>query len=175
MNDKELEKIELQASTVYITDKSGEFLLIFHQTFKAWLPPGGKKEPGEALHITAIREVKEETGLCIGLDCKAKKINDTFFTVPVPAIVQLEVVSQCVHENFIYFITLPEEKPKIRTEKGVSYRWVTAEEVSLSHGEYWDDVKQNVQSIASGHWKPSWNVLITNHNEKPTCGECITQ
>jgi 8-oxo-dGTP pyrophosphatase MutT (NUDIX family) len=37
-----------------------------HRDF--WLLPGGGAEPGEVLRATAVREVGEETGLCIACD-----------------------------------------------------------------------------------------------------------
>lgn len=41
-------------------------LLIFHRRLARWLQPGGHVEPGETdLHVTAAREVLEETGITL--------------------------------------------------------------------------------------------------------------
>ncbi len=41
-----------------------EFLLVFHRKLGRWLQPGGHVEPGDdSVFATALREVREETGL----------------------------------------------------------------------------------------------------------------
>ena len=46
---------------------SGEVLLIKRRDCEAWAVPGGKVEAGETVADTAIREVREETGIDIEL------------------------------------------------------------------------------------------------------------
>lgn len=51
-------------ASAFVYDKGSEkFLLIHHNKLRKWVAPGGHVEAGEAPHQTAIREVKEETGL----------------------------------------------------------------------------------------------------------------
>ncbi len=38
-------------------------LLVFHNRFRRWVPPGGHIEPGETFARTAAREFREETGI----------------------------------------------------------------------------------------------------------------
>lgn len=59
-------KRELVASC-YILSKDLKTLLIFHKKLKKWLPPGGHSDENELPHETALREVKEETGLTVNL------------------------------------------------------------------------------------------------------------
>ncbi len=49
--------------------RKGESLLLVEQGYGQgyWSLPGGVMEPGESLEVTAVREVKEETGLDIHL------------------------------------------------------------------------------------------------------------
>ncbi|MFE7115136.1 NUDIX domain-containing protein [Streptomyces sp. NPDC057654] len=43
----------------------GRVLLVHHNRFDKWVPPGGHIEPGESFAGTAVREFKEETGLLV--------------------------------------------------------------------------------------------------------------
>ncbi|MFC5912396.1 NUDIX hydrolase [Streptomyces pulveraceus] len=43
----------------------GKVLLVHHNRFDKWVPPGGHIEPGETFAGTAVREFKEETGLLV--------------------------------------------------------------------------------------------------------------
>jgi 8-oxo-dGTP pyrophosphatase MutT (NUDIX family) len=45
--------------------ESGRVLLVHHNRFDKWVPPGGHIEPGESFAATAVREFKEETGLVV--------------------------------------------------------------------------------------------------------------
>lgn len=42
---------------------NGKVLRLWHRKLCRWLPPGGHIEPNELPNETAVREVKEETGL----------------------------------------------------------------------------------------------------------------
>ena len=50
---------------VIVVDDSGEILLEKRRDNGMWGLPGGGIEPGESVYETALREVKEETGLDI--------------------------------------------------------------------------------------------------------------
>jgi len=45
--------------------EQGKVLLVHHNRFGRWVPPGGHIEPGETFAETAVREFKEETGLLV--------------------------------------------------------------------------------------------------------------
>ncbi|MBI5346885.1 MAG: NUDIX domain-containing protein, partial [Chlamydiae bacterium] len=51
-------------AVAFILEKE-KVLLIYHNKLRTWLPPGGHVDPNETPVETAIREVKEETGLDI--------------------------------------------------------------------------------------------------------------
>ncbi|MEV7288145.1 NUDIX domain-containing protein [Streptomyces sp. NPDC093252] len=48
----------------YLVER-GKVLLVHHNRFDKWVPPGGHIEPGESFAATAVREFKEETGLLV--------------------------------------------------------------------------------------------------------------
>jgi 8-oxo-dGTP diphosphatase len=45
--------------------EQGRVLLVHHNRFDKWVPPGGHIEPGETFAGTVVREFKEETGLLV--------------------------------------------------------------------------------------------------------------
>lgn len=71
----------------------GKVLLVHHNRFDKWVPPGGHIEPGESFAGTAVREFKEETGLLVEaissqLDIHPADANAT--PEPVPFYVDIE-------------------------------------------------------------------------------------
>ena len=84
--------------------QEGKVLLHWHRTLGMWLPPGGHIEEDELPDDAALREVKEETGLCVEL--MGERRGD--ITDPVqlrrPAGVQLENIGPGhQHIDLIYF------------------------------------------------------------------------
>ena len=63
------DEVTRDAGVVYICSgylvEQGRVLLVHHNRFGKWVPPGGHIEPGETFAQTAAREFKEETGLLV--------------------------------------------------------------------------------------------------------------
>ena len=53
---------------------SNQILLIQHKNGKHWAFPKGHMEPGETEEQTALREIREETGLSVSLDTDFRTI-----------------------------------------------------------------------------------------------------
>lgn len=51
------------SASAVVTDEDGRILLIKRSDNKLWALPGGGHDVGETIEQTAVREVKEETGL----------------------------------------------------------------------------------------------------------------
>ncbi len=103
------EEVIRDAGYVYICSgylvENNKVLLVHHNGFDKWVPPGGHIEPGDTFASAAAREVKEETGLEVevissqpnlNLDDKLAIAEAVPFYVdveyefkPTPAIVQL--------------------------------------------------------------------------------------
>ncbi|HEX5479268.1 MAG TPA: NUDIX hydrolase [Dehalococcoidia bacterium] len=61
-----------------ISDRGIEFLLCGRTPERLWALPKGTPEPGESLEQTALREVREETGLGVEIERELGTIDYTF-------------------------------------------------------------------------------------------------
>lgn len=71
----------------------GRVLLVHHNRFDKWVPPGGHIEPGESFAGTAVREFKEETGLLVQAISSQPEIHPADANAtpePVPFYVDIE-------------------------------------------------------------------------------------
>ncbi|HEV2412759.1 MAG TPA: NUDIX hydrolase [Candidatus Saccharimonadales bacterium] len=55
--------------------EDGKVLLVHHNVFDKWVPPGGHIEAGQTFAETAAREVEEETGVKVELISSQPNIN----------------------------------------------------------------------------------------------------
>src|SRR3989338_11594961 len=72
-----------QTVGVFIIDK-GRILLLKQGRSPFWLLPGGHIEDGEIPHETAVREVREETGLSVEILEKPDERSRTPIATPLP-------------------------------------------------------------------------------------------
>ena len=98
-------------------------LMIRHKAGGTRSFPKGHMEPGETEYMTAVREVFEETGVQIRIDCKFR---ETVHYNPMPG----------VRKEVVYFLTETTQK-EIHPREGeiAQVEWVPLEqaEASLTH------------------------------------------
>lgn len=93
-----------------------EYLIVFEQFSKCWSLPKGHMEPGETEVQTAVRELKEETGLTAILDTTATA------TVEYP-------ISPVARKQVIFFLGEVTGIPRVRDGEIEKFRWVKAQEL----------------------------------------------
>lgn len=99
-----------------IVDGNPEFLLVFETYSKCWSLPKGHIEAGETDIETALRELKEETGLTANLDTSR--------------CVSIEYsISSFARKEVAFYLGEVQGEPKVRDGEIEKFQWVTAEKL----------------------------------------------
>ncbi len=132
-------------ATVYILHQD-KVLLIKHEKYAKWMPPGGHLEPNELPHEAAIREALEEANVAVEILSQENIQLDTpgAKTIPRPHQCLLEQIpaykDQPPHQH-IDMIYLG--RPLSKVTETESVRWFNLSEIeALPPNALFDDVKQ---------------------------------
>ncbi len=109
----------LRSSGAVIANSEGRILLLCLADDGTWSLPKGTVEPGETLEQTAVREVREETGLRVRLVRPLRDVSYSFYWPPAGV---------NYHKTVAYFLAEP-IGGEVRPEPGFEEaRWVSHEE-----------------------------------------------
>jgi 8-oxo-dGTP diphosphatase len=98
--NKHPEVIEAAGGLVWLDSNEGRKIVILHRPkYDDWTLPKGKREPGEAWHETALREVYEETGCRARIDTFAGGV--IYIVNNVPKVVLFWSMSIIRNDRFI--------------------------------------------------------------------------
>ncbi len=116
------------ASSAFVVNKDRtKMLVVYHNTYDAWIFPGGHADREENLLSVAIREVEEETGL------KAKVLDNSIFAISASPIVghvkRGKYVPAHTHLDVVYLLEADDNEPlTFREDESKEVKWITFEE-----------------------------------------------
>ena len=130
------------ASAWVVNKERTKVLLIYHNIYKSWAWTGGHADGESDLLQTAIREVKEETGVE-----NVKVLDDDIFSLEIVCVnghvKRGKYVSSHVHLNLTYLLEVDEnEKLRIKEDENSGVKLVPIDEIEVASTERW--VKENV-------------------------------
>ena len=130
------------ASSWVVNKERTKVLMIYHNIYKSWSWTGGHADGESDLLQTAIRELKEETGIK-----NVKILDDNIFSLEIICVdghvKRGKCVSSHVHLNLTYLLEVDEnEDLKIKRDENSGVRWVNIEDVEKVVTEKW--VAENV-------------------------------
>lgn len=138
-------KKQFTASVWILTNaKPVKMLLINHKKTGQWQQPGGHVEDNENPVETAVREVKEETGIDISfLLGKIEKIDNVSSFLPSPDFIMEQAIPEYKNEvmhyhiDFEYVVRVSEQELNPLESESQELGWFTKDEISKlsTHGD----------------------------------------
>ncbi len=112
-------------------------MLIHHNIYNAWTWTGGHADGEEDLLQTALREVREETGLA-----NIKPVNGDIFSIEIITvdghIKSGRYVSSHLHLNVTYLIEADEDEAlHIKADENSAIGWFEPEKLDMLSDEKW--------------------------------------
>lgn len=138
------------ASVVLITD-GPHLVLVRNLSRPGWAPPGGKREAGEAVRDSAVREIAEETGLRLD----PRELTPVGYErITIAAGAQVPPWDEGENHIAVYAATVPERLPvqsQAEDEDVVEAAWVTWEEAEVRCGDQpWWPLVEHFRSSVTG-------------------------
>ncbi len=134
---RENEVFHFTASNWIVNKERTKVLMIYHNIYNSWAWTGGHADGETDLLGTAIREVKEETGV------KNVKpiINDIFSLEALTVdghIKRGKYVASHIHLNLTYLLEIDEnEILKMKEDENSGVKWVNIEDMTKVSTEIW--------------------------------------
>ena len=130
------------ASSWVLNKERTKVLMIYHNIYKSWAWTGGHADGDTDLLHTAIRELKEETGVK-----NVKVLDDDIFSLEIVCVnghmKRGEYVSSHVHLNLTFLLEVDEnETLKIKEDENSGVKWINIEDVEKVSNEKW--IKENI-------------------------------
>lgn len=139
---RENEVAHFTASSWVVNKERTKVLMIYHKIYDSWTWTGGHADGDKDLLYTAVRELKEETGV---ENVNILK-NDIFSleTICVNGHIKRgKYVSSHLHLNLTYLLEVDEkESLRIKEDENNGVKWIPIEEIDKYSTEDW--IKNNI-------------------------------
>lgn len=131
------ETAHFTASAWIVNRSRSKVLLVYHNIYNSWTWTGGHADGEENLLQTALREVREETGLN-----SIKPVSKEIFSIeiiPVSGHIKSgRYVSSHLHLNVTYLVQADEsEIPRIKEDENSDIGWFEPEKLDSLSDEKW--------------------------------------
>ena len=125
------------ASSWVVNKERTKVLMIYHNIYNSWAWTGGHADGETNLLGTAIRELKEETGIK-----NVKILDDNIFSLEIICVnghvKRGKYVGSHVHLNVTYLLEADEnEVLKIKEDENSGVKWVNLEDIEKVASEEW--------------------------------------
>ena len=125
------------ASSWILNKEKTKVLMIYHNIYKSWAWTGGHADGESDLLETAIRELKEETGVK-----NVKILNNDIFSLEIICvnghIKRGKYVSSHVHLNLTFLLEVNEDELlKIKEDENSGVKWINIEDIKNVVNEKW--------------------------------------
>ena len=134
---RENEIAHFTASAWAVNKDRTKVLMIFHKIYNSWAWTGGHADGDNNLLYTAIRELKEETGVK-----NVNVIDNNIFSLEIITvdghIKRGRYVSSHLHLNLTYLLEVNEsEELKIKEDENTGVKWININEIDKYSNEEW--------------------------------------
>lgn len=139
---RENEIAHFTASSWVVNKERTKILMIYHKIYNSWTWTGGHADGDKNLLYTAIRELKEETGVE-----NVNILKDDIFSLESICvnghIKRGKYVSSHLHFNLTYLLEVDEiENLKIKEDENSGVKWIPITEINKHSTEQW--MKDNI-------------------------------
>ena len=151
------------ASSWVLNKEKTKVLMIYHNIYQSWAWTGGHADGESDLLQTAIRELREETGVQ-----NVKVLDDNIFSLEVICVnghvKKGKYVSSHVHLNLTYLLEVDEnEKLQIKEDENSNVRWIPIEEISKKVNEKW--IEENIYQKLNKKLRISDKIVISKQQK----------
>lgn len=125
------------ASSWVVNKERTKVLMIYHNIYKSWAWTGGHADGESDLLQTAIRELKEETGVK-----NVKVLDNDIFSLEIICVQghvkRGKYVASHVHLNLTYLLEVEEnEVLEIKEDENSGVKWIKLEDIEKASSEKW--------------------------------------